>query len=241
MKIIADLHLHTIASGHAFSTIKEYVQAAQRAKLKYIAITDHGPAMPGGAHQYHFSNLRMLPNEVDGITLLKGAEANIKDAQGNLDLPDFELSALDIVIASIHPRCGYNGSKEKENTKALKGAMQNQHVKVIGHPGNPRYPVNIKEIVGFAKESGVLIEINNASLISWARKGSEANCLEFAQEVKRQNWFVCIGSDSHFIDTVGNCDAALALIKEAGIPADHVVNASKELVREWFFEGSRKL
>lgn len=43
-----DIHIHSIASGHAFSTVEEIVSAAAERSLEGIAITDHGPALPGG-------------------------------------------------------------------------------------------------------------------------------------------------------------------------------------------------
>ena len=39
MKALIDLHTHTLVSGHAYSTIKENVEAARLAGLKYIGIT----------------------------------------------------------------------------------------------------------------------------------------------------------------------------------------------------------
>jgi len=40
-EIIADLHTHTVASLHAFSTVKENIASAEQCGLKYMAITDH--------------------------------------------------------------------------------------------------------------------------------------------------------------------------------------------------------
>ena len=54
MKIEVDTHCHTIASGHAYSTIVENAKAASEKGLKMIAITDHGPAMPGTFHEAYF-------------------------------------------------------------------------------------------------------------------------------------------------------------------------------------------
>lgn len=47
MKIIADLHTHTVASTHAYSTLQEMVTAASEMGLSAIAVTDHGVEMPG--------------------------------------------------------------------------------------------------------------------------------------------------------------------------------------------------
>ena len=37
---LADMHTHTIASGHAYSTIREMVQAAEEKGLKLLGIID---------------------------------------------------------------------------------------------------------------------------------------------------------------------------------------------------------
>lgn len=39
--IIADMHIHTIGSLHAYSTLKECIECAETNGMKYIAITDH--------------------------------------------------------------------------------------------------------------------------------------------------------------------------------------------------------
>ncbi len=47
MKFVADMHMHTIASTHAYSTLEEMLAAAARKGFFAAAITDHGAAMPG--------------------------------------------------------------------------------------------------------------------------------------------------------------------------------------------------
>lgn len=42
MKLIADTHSHTLASGHAYSTIREMVRAAFEKGMEAFAITEHG-------------------------------------------------------------------------------------------------------------------------------------------------------------------------------------------------------
>ena len=46
MKDYADLHTHTIASGHAYGTITELVHAAALKDLPILGITEHAPSMP---------------------------------------------------------------------------------------------------------------------------------------------------------------------------------------------------
>ena len=47
MNYEVDVHTHTIASGHAYSTIQEMAAAAAEKGLKVLGITEHAPLMPG--------------------------------------------------------------------------------------------------------------------------------------------------------------------------------------------------
>lgn len=74
-----DLHMHTLASTHAYSTVHDYIAAAVRKHIRLIAITDHGPEMVDAPHPFHFNNLRVLPRVVDGVGILRGIEAPISN------------------------------------------------------------------------------------------------------------------------------------------------------------------
>ena len=161
MKYELDIHCHTISSGHAYSTLEENVRIAAEKNLKLLAITDHAPAMPGGAHLFHFYNMRILPEEIQGIRIIKGAEANIIDYRGSIDMDDDVMSNLEMVIASLHPPCLEFGS-ETQHTETLLEVMKNPKVNIIGHPGDIRYNFNIKEVVSASKETNTLLEINNS-------------------------------------------------------------------------------
>ena len=77
MELLVDLHTHTVSSGHAYNTITENALAASRRGLKLLGMTDHGPSMPGAPHLYHFGNLSIIPEEISGVKILPGVEANI--------------------------------------------------------------------------------------------------------------------------------------------------------------------
>ncbi|MDD5383233.1 MAG: phosphatase [Candidatus Margulisbacteria bacterium] len=231
MKIAADLHIHTVSSGHAYSTIEEYVAQAKKIGLKGIAITDHGSAMPGAPHWYHFSNAMMIPEKINGIRVYRGIEANIIDDQGTIDLHDDDLAKLDIVLVAMHPRCGYDDQGEEKNTEVLLKTLNNPYVNMIAHPGNPKYPLNPEKVIAAAKQKGVIPEINNSSFTS--RVGSWGKCLEFAREVKRQNWRVVLTTDSHISTMLGVFDKALELVKEAGLSDDQIVNTSLAKIEKY--------
>ena len=230
--LAADLHVHTVSSGHAYSTVEEYVERAKSIGLKAFALTDHGPKMPGGPHYYYFSNLRMIPDIMKGVRIFKGAECNIVNEDGSIDLPDDILKNLDIVMVAFHPRVGYESMGEERNTEVLLKVIKNPYVNVIAHPGNPMFPVSINKIVTAAKDRGIALEINNSSFTG-SRTGSWDRCLEFAKEIKRQNAFATVGSDSHMSTMLGSFDKAIELIKLAGLKKENIVNSSISLINKY--------
>lgn len=224
MKIIADLHIHTISSGHAYSTVMENVRAAADKGLEMIAITDHGPAMPGGPHSYHFGNQKVIPDELFGVRVLKGVEANIIDPDGNLDLQEDRLSALDIVLAGLHNVCTPNGSME-ENTEMLINGIKNPWVDVIVHPGNPEFLLDAEAVVKAAVKYDVALELNNSSL-KVSRTGSRPYCEKILALCKEYGAKIMVGTDSHFALAIGDFTEAMVLLEKYDISPSAVVNTS---------------
>ncbi len=224
--MLLDMHNHTISSGHAYSTVEEIVREADRTGLEYVGITDHGPEMPGGPYIFHIGNLKVLPEKIGNVNILKGVEANILTKCGELDLPESILENLDLVIASLHDVCIAPMSRE-DNTKALIEAIKNPYVDIIGHPGNPLFPINEEEFVLAAKKENVLVEINNSSFVS-SRLGSYDNCKRIAILCREHEVPVIINSDSHFSMAVGKFDEALELLREIKMPEDLIVNTDPE-------------
>ena len=233
MKYVLDAHTHTIASGHAYSTIMENAAYAAEAGLELLGITDHAPAMAGGTQPSYFLNFSTIPREISGVEIYMGAELNIMDYDGNIDLDEFYLQRMDYAIASLHPPCIPFGTME-ENTNAVLKAMENPYVKILGHPGDPRYPIDCKAIVDKAVETETLIEINDASLIpNGFRKGSEVYIGEILKLCQKKNFPVILASDAHFATHIGKFDNALRLINEAGFPDELIINRSKELFKNF--------
>lgn len=222
MKFLVDTHCHTVSSGHAYSTITEIAEEAARKGLEIIAMTDHGPSMPGGPHIFHIANQKVIPERIKGVRVLKGVEANIMDFDGSLDLPERFLKNLDIVIASFHDVCIAPGSAE-ENTRALVEAMKNPYVDIIAHPGNPYYPIDIDRLVECASETGTLIEINNSSFVG-SRIGSSENCKRIAVKAKATGVKLAAGSDCHIHFDVGRFDRIETLFEELEMPENLVIN-----------------
>lgn len=223
MKRILDTHIHTIPSGHAYSTASEYISQAKAIGLELIAFTDHGPQMPGASHIFHIANQRVIPDNIDGVRILKGVEANIIDFDGGLDIPLRYLSKLDLVIASLHDVVIKPGSVE-EHTRALIGAMESGYVDVLGHTGNPAFPIDIDAVVKAAKENHVMIEVNNSSLGDGGRRGSESNCCKIALKALEYQVPIILGSDSHIVYDLGKFEKVDKMLETIGIPESLIVN-----------------
>lgn len=218
----ADLHVHSIASGHAYSTINEIAIEAARKGLAAIGMTDHGPAMPGAPHAYHFMAMRFIPKQINGIRILRGVEANIQDG-GKLDLPQSQLRKLDLVLAGFHEHCGYSGTTRQNHTETLLQVMHNSQVNVISHPGNPRYPVDAEAVVRCAVETNTALEFNNSSFAT-SRRGSKPNCQDLARLCAEHKAPVVVSSDAHIAQGVGAFRNALRVLFEAGVSPNQIVN-----------------
>ncbi|BCV23176.1 phosphatase [Moorella sp. Hama-1] len=228
----ADLHTHTIASGHAYSTVKEMAEAAEKRGLKMIAITDHGLKMPGGPHEYHFGNLAALPRKIGGVEILRGVEANIIDTEGHLDLPERLLEELDIVLAGFHALTGFDGRSAEDYTRAVLAAIANPRVHLIVHPGNPEFPVDIEKLVLAAASEHKALEINNNSF-SVSRQGSLPHCQLLAKLAQKHKVQVALNSDAHIFTSVGNFTRAWQVARSAGIGEDQVINKTADRVKEY--------
>jgi len=230
MKILVDTHVHTIASGHAYSTLNDYVEEAKIRGLEMFALTDHGVAMPGGPDLYHFYNQIVIPREIDGIKVLRGIEANLVDFEGGLDAEDRLLDQLDLVIGSVHPICLPKGGK-KEFTRGAIAMMASGRVQILGHPGNAQAPLDIEEVVRAAKAYGVAIEINNSTFLTPSRRGSEENCARFCELGLKHGVAFVISSDAHIRYDLGVFDGALDLVRRQGLDESNIVNTdSKKMI-----------
>lgn len=232
MRLRADLHTHTVASGHAYSTVTEIAVAARLAGLGLIAVTDHGPACPGAPEQWYFWNLKVLPSVIDGVRILKGCEANPAETDSGLDLPDEILEQLDFVAVGFHPRTGFDQCDRVRNTEALLRAMANPNVDMITHPGNDHeFPLELHAIVAEAAARGIILELNDHTFAPTScRASSNHREREFAEAAMAAGAPIAVNSDAHFANQVGNFDAALAVAADLGLPEERIVNRTPEAV-----------
>jgi len=190
MKILVDTHSHTVASTHAYSTVHDYFSHAKSNGILMFGITDHAPAMPDSPHFWHFGNMKIIPRFSDGIAMLRGIEANILPENPgvigdmhdlvDLDIPTKLMPFLDYAIASFHEPV-FPPSDIDTNTKAVIRAISSGKCQILGHPGNPRYPLHYEEVIRAAKDNNVLIEVNNSSFLLSRSRVVNATPLRFLE------------------------------------------------------------
>lgn len=232
MKTLLDVHTHSIVSGHAYSSIQEMAMAASEKGLQILGITEHAPELPGACDPIYFRNLHVVPREMYGVRLLLGAELNILDTKGTLDLDENYYRILDLRIAGIHSLCWKGGSRE-ENTYAMLQAIRNPWTQIISHPGDGTAQLDFEPIVLAAKETRTLLEINSSSMDP-VRHKEEArdNNLEILRLCRRYEVPIILGSDAHISFSVADYRYALPLLAETDFPEALVVNDKPE----WFLE-----
>ncbi|MEN6430294.1 MAG: PHP domain-containing protein [Coriobacteriales bacterium] len=242
MRLKADLHTHTLASSHAYSTATEIAMAASARGLELVALTDHGPAVPGGAHLWHFWNLKVVPSILSGVRLLKGCEADpVPDTPNGIDLPDGILEQLDFVAVGLHPECGFDDHDRSRNTEAMLRVMENPLVDMVSHPGNEDdFPLEIDTVVAAAVEHDVILELNNYSFDPRSgRHASLAREREFAAAARDAGAKIAINSDAHFHLLVGDVSHAASVASEIEFPLERIVNRDAEAALE-FLLGKRE-
>ena len=227
MEVKIDTHTHTIASGHAYNTIREMASMAASRGLEGLAITEHAPEMPGSCGLYYFQNLKVVPRKLGNLRLLFGVELNILDEDGTVDLPERTIRSLDIAVASIHPPCYGKTSGREENTRAYVNAMKKDYIDIIGHPDDGRYGPDYEVLARTARETGTLLEINNSSLRPGGfRENTHDNALEMLRCCKKYGTMVTLGSDAHVDLDIANTEYSARLLAEADFPEELVANTS---------------
>jgi putative hydrolase len=217
----------------------ENAKYASEIGLELLGITDHGPKMPGAPHEWYFGTFDTMPRELYGVTMLYGCEANILE-DGSLDLPIDKQEKLDIMIGSIHDPVVKTGKNPETYTDMFLKAMDNPNLHILGHIGNPKFPIYEEEIAKKAKEKNILIEINNKSF-SVKRKGSDVICKKIALLCKDYGVKIVIGSDAHSCFAIGGFNEAEKLLKDINMPETLIMNTSKDKILNFLRERGKNI
>ena len=224
-----DLQIQTTWSD-GLNSIEEYVEAAEKTGLEYIAVTDHtknlaiargldGERVEKQGKEIDRINLK-LQGRKSSFRVLKGTECDILKG-GELDLPDDILKRLDLVGASVHSH--FNLLKE-EQTKRIIRAMENENVDIIFHPTGrlinrrEELKLDIEAIIKTAKKTGTILEIN-----------AYPDRLDLKDEYIRKCVIrgvrLSISSDAHSIDHLPYLEWGIAQARRGWAQRTDIINA----------------
>ncbi|MCM1298029.1 MAG: phosphatase [Firmicutes bacterium] len=237
MQFVSDLHVHTIASTHAFSTVTENAAQAARVGLKLMAVSDHAMTMPDAPHLWHHFNLEVIPRYLNGVFIVRGIEADIMDYEGDLDTDEELLSSLDWAIASFHKPSCLPGT-ELQHTESYIRVLENKGISCLGHTDDTRYPYEVRTVCRACHDLGKAMELNVARITlkeSVPRRAKVSrkfyrNMLSICAEEKTN---IIVNSDAHFWSAVGAFDEAASLIEEVGFPHELVLNLDEDRIKNY--------
>lgn len=222
-----DLHIHTVASQHAFNTILEYINHAKELKMEVIGISDHGPDIDTTlTDETYFRSMDRIPERINGIRVLRGVEANIVNFEGDIDLSEKAIKKLDYVMANFHRGTSYKDGGKEKNTQAIINTIQSGKIDIITHP----HFMEIGEtdrirIYEEACKNNVLLELNLSHLLPRKIKEETANYYkEIVDVVRKYKQKIIIGSDAHVIWELGDETNLKKIKKEIGLTDDMIIN-----------------
>jgi DNA polymerase (family 10) len=222
--IRGDLHSHTTLSDGR-NSMREMAEAARDRGYEFLAITDHsathgfGDDVPPDELLRQIERVAKVNQEVEGITVLAGAETNILP-EGRPDYDDDLLAQLDWVVASVHTsfRMG-----EREMTDRMVAAIEHPLVDAIGHPTGrllgkrEPYALDLDRVIEAAARTGTFLEIN----ANPNRRDLPDN---YARAAAAAGVTIVVDSDSHGVDTLVNMRYGVATARRAWLTAADVAN-----------------
>lgn len=228
--LIADLHTHSILSGHAFGTVRELAFEAAARNIKILGVTEHGPGIPGTCDPIYFRNFIDAPRNLYGVEMLYGSETNVLNS-GEVDLDQRHLNYLDYAIAGIHGLC-YEDVGIVKNTDNVIRCMENPKVKFISHPDENNFPLDYKALVEGAKQYHTALEVNNSSLRKpKLRPGCVENYEKMLPLCMEYGVNIIVNTDSHDPSQVGDFTLAMVLLERLEMNENLILNNDAEKLK----------
>lgn len=227
---VADLHMHSIMSGHAFGTIRELAAEAAGRGMKLIGVTEHAPGIPGTCDPIYFRNTCDAPRTLFGVEMLYGSEVNVL-TDGKLSLDNRHLNCLDYAIAGVHGLC-YENEGIVNNTENVIRCMEHPKIRFISHPDDDHFPLDYRVLVQGAKANHVALEVNNSSLRKpWLRPNCVENYKKMIPLCMEYGVPIIVNSDAHDPSAVGDFTLAASMLEELDIDETLILNNDIEKLK----------
>ena len=226
MNIVADLHTHTLHSGHATGTIYDNAHEAVNKGLKLLGISEHATGIPDACSPFSFYYIQSAERTIEGVHMLYGAEMNILN-DGTLSLEEKVIKLLDYGICGIHTLC-YEDVGIDKNTDNVISCMKHPKVKIVSHPDDDHTPLDYDRLAKAAKDLGVALEVNNSSILKpYYRLNCFDNIAMMLKSCERYGTSIVIDSDAHSPFYVGEVGRAISFVQEAGFNEDLIINTDE--------------
>jgi len=219
-------HVHTEWSDGSASIV-EMARAARDEGFSYLGISDHSRAasyargLDARRLEQQAAAIAEARREVPEMTILHGVEVDIL-LDGDLDLDDATLAALDFVIASVHTRFNLD---ERAMTARIVRAVSHPLVTMLGHPTGrllPQktgYAYDMARVAAAAAANDTCLEIN-----------ANAHRLDLAEAVLREATVsgarFAINPDAHAPSGFRDTHLGVAVARRAGLAQHRVLNAA---------------
>ena len=211
-----DLHTHTHWSQDGKSTLEQMIVAALARGYEYYAVTDHSHYLREGRLAAQLEEIEQMRARYPKLHILAGVEANIR-SNGEVDVPDDELAALDWVVASVH-----NAPHNRPTERVLE-ALDNPYVDCIGHLTGRRIgtrgprDVDVARVIEKALEVGCFLEING-----------QPDRLDLqdvhARAAKEAGLKLVVNSDAHQVAAQGYVELGIGQARRGWLTAEDVAN-----------------
>jgi putative hydrolase len=228
-----DLHVHTLMSKCGMHTVLEVISRARELGMKGLAIADHGPALYNMICGPFFER---FVSPVPEVTVYKGMECNLLDTNGRIDLPEWALRHMDIVLLVLHDNTPRGLPPAEYTSMLIEALRRNPAVDIVTHPHDDRYVVEYGELAQAARDEGVALELN-VSRIN-CRRSLPERTVELLQVCASVGCQVAVCTDTHAILELGDDAGAVPFLEETGFPGDLLVTRNHAAARS-FIESRR--
>lgn len=243
--IVADMHTHTVASLHAYSTVDENIRYGQERGMKYIGITDHYFHSSDDVNRKNeVSRIKYLePNvnkTLDNVRVISSAEFNLLQ---NTDyrrkllmlkwrpigvhksfIPNIKSLTYDDLYEAFAEAAEWNNAFnhiERELDELCYGKF------IDGLSAGAKQ--FLEKIVLLAKKKNIFLEINEHSLES---DRGYYDIVRYWMDIAAQNGNrFCLGTDAHFCREVGSFTKTIKLLNDYSIDSSRVLNCNEDEVK----------
>ena len=245
--IIADMHMHTIVSKHAYSTIKENMDVARERGMKYIGITEHyyndGTDIEKKNEIVRTVYANRINRLASDVKIISSFEFNLNQEWYDDDkiemlkwrpvgihswFVDFDTLTLDGLYDL------FVKSHEQHQTNVFVHIEREIH-KIDGgkHKTLDEDVQNFyKKIVTYAKENNIFLEVNESSIVTNEGHGV-SRMVYWLTLAKEAGITITMGSDAHYCNEVADFRHSIKMLNKIGYPKELIFNCNEEMILQY--------